>query len=60
MTMTYTEANGIYLLKAVSAFTGDKWEWVDTVSARWNAIARVKGLSVKAKKKRKLLLTGLQ
>ncbi len=32
-------------VKGVSAFTGDKWEWVDTVSQRWNAIARVKGLS---------------
>ena len=32
-------------VKGVSAFTGDKWEWVDTVHQRWNAIARVKGLS---------------
>ena len=32
-------------VKGVSAFTGDKWEWVDTVKQRWNAIARVKGLS---------------
>jgi hypothetical protein len=31
--------------KGVSAFSGDNWEWVDTVTARWNAIARVKGLS---------------
>jgi hypothetical protein len=31
--------------KGVSAFTGDDWQWVDTVTARWNAIARVKGLS---------------
>jgi len=30
--------------KGVSAFSGDNWEWVDTVTARWNAIARVKGL----------------
>ena len=32
-------------VKGVSAFTGDNWEWVDTVHQRWNAIARVKGLS---------------
>ena len=44
--------------KGVSAFSGDKWEWVDTVTARWNAIARVKGLQ-KAREKTKLLLTGL-
>ena len=38
-------------VKGVSAFTGDKWEWVDTVSQRWNAIARVKGLSESKEKK---------
>ena len=36
--------------KGVSAFSGDKWEWVDTVTARWNAIARVKGLSENTEK----------
>ena len=36
--------------KGVSAFSGDKWEWVDTVSQRWNAIARVKGLSENTEK----------
>lgn len=32
-------------VKGASAFSGDKWEWVDTVYQRWNAIARVKGLT---------------
>lgn len=32
-------------VKGASAFSGDSWEWVDTVTARWNAIARVKGLT---------------
>jgi hypothetical protein len=36
--------------KGVSAFSGDNWEWVDTVTARWNAIARVKGLSENTEK----------
>ncbi len=36
--------------KGVSAFSGDSWEWVDTVTARWNAIARVKGLSENTEK----------
>ena len=40
-------------VKGVSAFTGDKWEWVDTVSQRWNAIARVKGLT-ESKEKEKI------
>ena len=40
-------------VKGVSAFTGDKWEWVDTVSQRWNAIARVKGLQ-ESKEKEKI------
>jgi len=39
-------------VKGVSAFTGDKWEWVDTVSQRWNAIARVKGLSESTEKEK--------
>ena len=39
-------------VKGVSAFTGDKWEWVDTVSQRWNAIARVKGLSESTEKQK--------
>jgi len=40
-------------VKGISAFTGDKWEWVDTVSQRWNAIARVKGLT-ESKEKEKI------
>ena len=40
-------------VKGVSAFTGDKWDWVDTVSQRWNAIARVKGLQ-ESKEKEKI------
>ena len=40
-------------VKGISAFTGDKWEWVDTVSQRWNAIARVKGLQ-ESKEKEKI------
>jgi len=36
--------------KGVSAFSGDNWEWVDTVTARWNAIARVKGLQESTEK----------
>ena len=32
-------------VKGASAFSGDEWEWVDTVYQRWNAIARVKGLT---------------
>ncbi|MDC0863131.1 hypothetical protein OAP74_01495 [bacterium] len=39
-------------VKGISAFTGDKWEWVDTVSQRWNAIARVKGLSESTEKEK--------
>jgi hypothetical protein len=39
-------------VKGVSAFTGNKWEWVDTVSQRWNAIARVKGLSESTEKEK--------
>ena len=39
-------------VKGVSAFTGDKWEWVDTVSQRWNAIARVKGLQESTEKEK--------
>lgn len=38
--------------KGVSAFSGDSWEWVDTVTARWNAIARVKGLSENIEKEK--------
>ena len=39
-------------VKGISAFTGDKWEWVDTVSQRWNAIARVKGLTESTEKEK--------
>ena len=39
-------------VKGVSAFTGDKWDWVDTVSQRWNAIARVKGLQESTEKEK--------
>ena len=39
-------------VKGISAFTGDKWEWVDTVSQRWNAIARVKGLQESTEKEK--------
>ena len=45
-------------VKGVSAFTGDKWEWVDTVSQRWNAIARVKGLQ-ESKDKEKIAFNWL-
>jgi len=38
-------------VKGASAFSGDKWEWVDTVNQRWNAIARVKGLTESNEKK---------
>ena len=38
-------------VKGASAFSGDNWEWVDTVSQRWNAIARVKGLTESNEKK---------
>ena len=37
-------------VKSPSAFSGDEWEWVDTVTARWNAIARVKGLQENTEK----------
>jgi len=40
-------------VKGASAFSGDKWEWVDTVYQRWNAIARVKGLT-ETKEKQKI------
>ena len=45
--------------KGVSAFTGDEWQWVDTVTARWNAIARVKGLQ-ESKEKDKIAFDWLE
>jgi hypothetical protein len=45
--------------KGVSAFTGDEWQWVDTVTARWNAIARVKGLQ-ESKEKNKIAFDWLE
>ena len=45
--------------KGVSAFSGDNWEWVDTVTARWNAIARVKGLQ-ESKEKPKIAFDWLE
>ena len=45
--------------KGVSAFSGDNWEWVDTVTARWNAIARVKGLQ-ESKEKNKIAFDWLE
>jgi len=45
--------------KGVSAFTGDEWQWVDTVTARWNAIARVKGLH-ESKEKDKIAFNWLE
>ena len=45
--------------KGNSVFTGDKWQWIDTVTARWNAIARVKGLQ-ESKEKPKIAFDWLE